>query len=411
MSSIACVAVPRFSLVAACGQERVAEEALALTSGRGSNARVVEVSRRAEEAGVRRGMRMAAALGRAPGLLLALPDPAGADDLWERSLRHLESIGAEVESERPGEAYFHADGLRGLYGGTVAGVLDAAEAAVPLRARTAAAPSRFSAFLVAVGERRALGLGRSGARVLDEGGLEGFLSRASIGSLLIGPGLREEVAVQLVETLERVGVTTLGGLAALGADHVADRLGRAGLRALELATGMDRRLRPRTPAEDLREDLDLPDGAGSGAQLEAGLRLAVARLLERPQRKGRTILAVRLSVRLDGGGSWTTSQTLGTATGSARTISSLLLRRLEALPSTPTTAFGPPPADQLSFPEADPFRDEARLDERIRQLRSLQGADVVLGIVDVEPGSRVPERRAALVPYSRRRSRSDEVGR
>ncbi|HEX4307190.1 MAG TPA: hypothetical protein VHZ54_14235 [Solirubrobacterales bacterium] len=61
MSSIACVAVPRFSLVAACGQGRVAEEALALTSGRGSNSRVVEVSRRAEAAGVRRGMRMAAA--------------------------------------------------------------------------------------------------------------------------------------------------------------------------------------------------------------------------------------------------------------------------------------------------------------------------------------------------------------
>jgi protein ImuB len=293
----------------------------------------------------------------------------------------------------------------------VAGVLDAAEATVPLRARTAAAPSRFSAFLVAVGERRALGLGRSEPRVLDEERLEGFLTRASIGSLLIGPGLREEVAVELVETLERVGVTTLGGLAALGADHVADRLGRVGLRALELATGRDRHLRPRTPAEDLREDLDLPDGAGSGAQLEAGLRLAVARLLERPQRKGRTILAVRLSVRLDGGGSWTTSQTLGTATGSARTIGSLLLRRLEDLPAPPTslsvsaTAFGPPPADQLSFSEADPFREEARLDERIRQLRSLQGADVVLGIVDVEPGSRVPERRSALVPWSRRRRR------
>jgi hypothetical protein len=285
-----------------------------------------------------------------------------------------------------------------------------------LRVRTAAAPARFAAYLAAVGGRRGLGLGGTGARIVTADEVEGFLSRIGIGSLLIGPGLREVVAADLVETLERVGVETLGEFVALGADHISDRLGRPGLRALELAAGRDRTLRPRTPVEELREDLDLPDGAGSDVQLTAGLELAVAHLLERPERKGRTILAVRLSARLDAGGSWTASQALGAPTDSARTICSLLLRRLEDLPSEPTTlsvcatAFGPPPADQLSFPEADPFRDRTRLEERIRQLRSLHGPDVVLGIVEVEADSRVPERRAALVPYSRRRSRSDEDG-
>ena len=47
----------------------------------------------------------------------ALADPVEAGELTERLLRRLERTGAAVESERPGEAFFTLDGLRGLYGG------------------------------------------------------------------------------------------------------------------------------------------------------------------------------------------------------------------------------------------------------------------------------------------------------
>ena len=55
------------------------------------------------------------------------------EDVWEDELRRLEGIGAAVESERAGEAFFAVDGLRGLYGGERAGVVAAAREA----ARTA----------------------------------------------------------------------------------------------------------------------------------------------------------------------------------------------------------------------------------------------------------------------------------
>jgi hypothetical protein len=103
-------------LIAACGQDRVAEEAVALTRGAGGNALMIEVSRRAETAGVRRGMRRAGATARLADLHTASADPAAEDDLWAGVVRRLESIGAEVESATAGQAYFYADGLRGLHG-------------------------------------------------------------------------------------------------------------------------------------------------------------------------------------------------------------------------------------------------------------------------------------------------------
>ena len=50
---------------------------------------------------------------------------------------------------------------------------------------------------------------------------------------------------------------------------LADRFGKLGLLAHELASGGDSALRPRPAGEFLRESLDLPEAA-SGIQLERG---------------------------------------------------------------------------------------------------------------------------------------------
>ena len=64
---------------------------------------------------------------------------------------------------------------------------------------------------------------------------------------------------ELPEALERLGVTTLGEFAALPPAAVADRFGRTGLHAHELALGGDGALRPRRAGEFLRETLELPE--------------------------------------------------------------------------------------------------------------------------------------------------------
>ena len=71
------------------------------------------------------------------------------EDVWEDELRRLEGIGAALESERAGEAFFAVDGLRGIYGGRLSGVVEAARRAAAMPLRIGVAPTRFAAFAAA----------------------------------------------------------------------------------------------------------------------------------------------------------------------------------------------------------------------------------------------------------------------
>jgi len=306
-------------------------------------------------------------------------------------VRGLEAIGAAVESERPGEAFFALDGLRGIHGDR-AGVLRAVREAVGPQPRIGTAPNRFAAFAAAWKQVS-----------VAEPQLHIFLAPLSIAILALrldAPGCE---AQELVLTLRRLGVETLQDLSRISADRVADRFGPLGLRARRLARGSDAPLRPRQPHEELAEQLDLPEGT-AGSQLERALALLVDRLLAAPQRRGRTLLGVRFGALLSAGGSWSIEQGLGRPTASARTLRSLLAPRLEALPG-PAAAlrlrvlgFGPPSADQLELAVGGEERRQ-RLGAAIREVRTAQGPEALLKILPVDSGSRVPERWALLTPF------------
>ena len=104
-----------------------------------------EVSAAAEADGVEAGMPLSEALARCPSLRLVPSDPVGVAERWDRLLERLEGIGAAVESERPGEAFFEVDGLLGIHGGALEGVIAAAREAARTRVRIAVAPNRFAA--------------------------------------------------------------------------------------------------------------------------------------------------------------------------------------------------------------------------------------------------------------------------
>src|SRR3954469_19451948 len=216
--TIVAVLLPRFELaVAAGGREELVRMPAALAPEPGREQFVGEANPAAEAFGVRAGMRVGEALARCPRLYLVSPDPVGVADAWERVLRRLESIGAGVESERPGRACFAAAGLRRLHGGHLDGTLPAARRALGERpARLGAGPSRFVA-LAAAHRARA-----RRPQVLDARGLGG----EPVELLRLRPATEA-----LPDVLERLGVTTLGEVAALGRAHLADRFGRAGLAA------------------------------------------------------------------------------------------------------------------------------------------------------------------------------------
>jgi protein ImuB len=349
-------------------------------------------------------MGLGEALARCPRLALVPPDPAGVAEAWEEVLGRLEAIGAAVASERAGLTYFDARGLRRLHGGRIEGVIDAARAAVGRSAvagrqsfRAGAAASAFCALAAA-------GRSRSRRRVEVVGGGEAG-ARSYLAPLAVALLASRAQTAALPAPLERLGIRTLGGLARLSRPALADRFGVPGLLAHDLAWGRDRPLRPRRPPERLEETLELPEAA-SGASLEHALGLLVDRLLARRERRGRTLRAVALSARLVEGGTWRDPFTFREALADPIRMRLALVPRLALLPAPAETLtlaverFGPPVTDQRSLVEEAAHERDARLREAVRQARALAGPDAALRIVEVEPDSRVPERRAILGPYA-----------
>jgi protein ImuB len=414
---VVCVLYPRFELLAALGDRRaLLAEPAALAPEAGREQVVGEVSAPAEAFGVVRGMRLGEAMSRCPALRLVPPDPEGVRSLWHAVLDRLEAIGAAVESDSAGAAFFEPGGLHGLHGGDLAGVLAAAGRALGPGARMGAAPCRFAAHAAALQARArrrtsaagaakpplrggAAGASLRGAVVVADEAARDFLAPLPVALLRTRPELQA-----LPEVFERLGIRTLGEVAALPSRAVAERFGHPGLLALDLARGRDTPLAPRRPPEPVVERLDLPEAA-SGQQLERALELLVARVLARRERRGRALRGLAVSARFVAGGTWRTAITLRQASADPERIRLALGPKLAELPAPAESlgleveAFGPPAQDQGRLLDEAAAVRRARLGEAVRQARQAAGAEAALKVLDVDPGSRVPERRAVLAPF------------
>jgi protein ImuB len=417
VSAVVCILVPRFELLTATGGARsraeLLREPVALAPEPGRDQVIGQVSGAAEAFGVHRGMRLSEALARCPQLRLIAADPGRAAIAWESVLGALEGIGAAVESAQVGQAYFEADALRRLYGGHLEGVLARTREAVRMPVRIGVAPSRFCAFAAASRARS-----RRRAMIVPGGAARAFLAPLPVELLSVRPELGAG-SVQGTEllaagntqgadfpaVLERLGIRTLGELSALPADAVADRFGRLGLRARELALGLDSPLQPRPPRERLVEWIDLPE-AVSGLQLERVLELLIDRLLARSERRGRAFRKLWLGARFVEQGTWRREVPLREAVAARDRLRLVLAPKLAELEapieqlSLEVAAFGPPVSDQLAFKSPDESERRRRLAEALRQTRAVAGAQSLLRVLDVDPDSRIPERRAVLTPFT-----------
>jgi protein ImuB len=402
---VVCVLLKRLSLIAALGGTRreLMGEPVALSPEPGREQRIGEVSPAAEAFGIGPGMRVGEALSRCPDLRLLPADPEATRSYWNAVLDRLESLGAAVESDDPGVAFFESRGLERLHGGHLEGVLAAVRRSLPASVRLGAGPCRFAAYAAAVqARRRNIKTGsdptlRNG--LVPEGAVRAFLAPLPVGLLRPRPGLEE-----LPELLERLGIRTLGELAALPASAVVERFGHPGLLALELAQGRDTRLEPRRPQEPLFERLALPEAA-SGPQLERALEMVIARLLARRERRGRSLRAVALSARFVEGGTWRVSVPLRRPSVDPARLRLVLVPRLADLPAPAESigveveAFGPPAHDQSVLVEDASELRRARLGEAVRHVRQATGEEALMRVLEVDPDSRLPERRAVLAPF------------
>jgi protein ImuB len=227
VSRLACVLVEGF---AAAALERcepaLRERPLAAVTGAPPATRVVEANARGRAEGIRPGLSDTEALVRCPTLVRR---PVSAEA--EAAARHALldaclTVSPRVEDTAPGCVHVDLAGLTRLFGDdeTVGRRLRRQARLVGLEARVGIAGSRAAAGVAArVGPA---------LHVIAPGGERAALATVPLRAL--------EWPVELSAAFRRWGLVTLGDLAALPRDGVGPRLGRSGLAAHDLASGIDR---------------------------------------------------------------------------------------------------------------------------------------------------------------------------
>jgi protein ImuB len=212
---------------------------------------VVACTAAARADGVRPGLRRREAQGRCPGLALVEHDPALDAREFEPVVAAVEALTPRVEVVRPGVCAFGSRGASRQHGGDqplarlVAAAVDEILGARG-RCLVGVADGMFAAGLAA---RRA---GASRVLVVPPGDSQAFLAPVPVAAL---------DRPDLADLLTRLGVRTLGALAALPARSVGTRFGPEGVHAHRLARGLDERPpAPRQPPPDLAvaAELDPP---------------------------------------------------------------------------------------------------------------------------------------------------------
>ncbi|WP_034647972.1 DNA polymerase Y family protein [Cellulomonas sp. HZM] len=254
--------------------------------------RVVAVSAIARTQGVRRGMRRRQAQGCCPELVLLAADDARDVRMFEPVAVAAESVVAGVEVVRPGMLLLPAGGASRYHGSEDAlaeRLTDAVAERTGHECGVGTADGLLAAVLAA----------RTGARVAP-GESAAFLAGRPMAEL-VHAAVNDEVAAQvtdLVDLLHRLGLRTLGALAALPVTDVRARFGRLGAWAHLLARGDDERPPARRrPEADLEvaTELDPPVDRVDTATF-AGRRVAEdlhAMLVEHSVTCGRLQIAAR----------------------------------------------------------------------------------------------------------------------
>jgi len=217
---------------------------------------VVVCSAAARAEGVRRGLRRREAQARCPSLVVLDDDPARDARAFEPVAAAIEALAPAVEIVRPGLCAVGSRGPSRYFGGDAA-LAERMATAAGHDAWAGVADGRFAATLAARGRRWAgaaaetVAVGERGA-VVAPGRSAAFLAPLDIG-VLDRP--------QLTDLLVRLGLHTLGDLAALPGSAVLARFGRDGAVAHRLARGLDERpLATRTPPPEtvVTAELDPP---------------------------------------------------------------------------------------------------------------------------------------------------------
>ncbi len=444
---IACVVVAHF-LVAAERRDDAALRSRPVVVGGAPEERkeVQDCSLEAIARGVHPGMSLREALSRCSEAAFVQAHPERYRATTQAMVDALLKISPLVESAEPGVIYLQIPptqwiGGRGLSPASSSELLfetevarivaAAAKRASRLAVEVGIADGKFTAYMVALNQV-------PGVR------LQGPNERQRIPcSLSPDPGNLAELPVETLpistdmqRRLRLLGLRRLGDLAQLPAGAVAAQFGPEGTRAWELAHGKDRSpLVPYHPPRSLTERLAFPSPVVASEQLIAAIRMLLEHALRRPTGPSeqeplprgqsrysspsgcrplpwaaRTLL---LRLHFEDGQAWERQVTFREPVSSVERMLVAIRPKIENAIASGTLApctevevsllgVCGESVSQLHLFVSERARSalqEERMAEAARQLKARYGRPMLARILEVEPWSRIPERRFALIDY------------
>ena len=393
---IAAVRILNFSLrVAVLRQPELDGAPLVLGPVHGDRPRVLDCTPEATALGVKPGMTLRDAIAAAPMAEVIAINPVRDDAVAADVLTALESLSplVEIDADEPGCWYLDLNGLERLSGKPVEIARRILDLIPPsLRPRIGLSGGKFPA-------RVAAGRAASGGYTMIP---PEFTAEALAGE----PIASLPAPAELLQRFERLGISTLGVLAGLAPSAVAARFGPEGRRLHALASGQDTgAVTARSPQIVIVEQIALPAPTASRDMLLHALRLLVARASHHRAIQHRGARQVRVRAIFERGDSWEKQIAMKDPARGDR-LYELLRLRFQALEL-------PQPVSDLAIELSDISTENAHqqmidglrvsrtrpLIESARQLKSRYGASPLFEIVEVEPWSRIPERRHALMPF------------
>lgn len=394
---ITCVMLPHFPLLVEL-QRRPELRAAPVVVAQGPKLSdlVLDCSPEAAADGVRTGMALHTVVTLCREATLLIADPVQYQDRFEAMLNALELVSPLVESEALGCAFLDLKGLNSLYPTAAVLVQDLQQQVMAVShaaPQVGIAEGKFPAKVAALQAQP------GGCVVLSREETRDFLAPLSVDRL--------PVSEEMQSRLMLLGLRTLGQLAVLPLPALQAQFGKEGNLAWHLANGLDTApLVPRQHQESQQERLAFDAPITSLEALTVAVRELVGRVDAHSTGERTTVRQLRFRLVLEDSRSWERAYTPNEPLSTQERLACFLLSKLEAigLPgpvaeiALEVTASGGEAGRQGRL-----FHDGGHLEHQIgaaaRQLAVRYGRSPLMKVVAVEPWSRIPERRWALITY------------
>ncbi|MXX93218.1 MAG: hypothetical protein F4Y63_07195 [Chloroflexi bacterium] len=353
---------------------------------------------------LRRGESLVRPMTQHPGAAVIRADETFYDARWHEIIEDLLNVSDRVEDTARGTAFVAIDGLSELYGSQEQTVEQISEATAKhdLDAQIGVAPGRFPAYCAAIRAQPFKPIRLPNSRVA----VKEFLAPMAVDFL--------PLEARSTELLHDFALHTMGDLAAQSISALQAQLGSDGIRAWELVNGIDRtRLNTIERSQKIIDSFQFESPAASMDALSFGIQMLLNRAFASVQSIGKAAGRMDLTCEMSDSGLWDYSHVFKEPTDSATLAHSVVMTRIETVVQTDDSPIRSPVENilvELSHlgqgraEQSSLWREEKTgdLDTALRQLKAKMGSLATKKIVDVEPWSRIPERRQAWAEVTSR---------